>query len=335
MTSMRPSDEDLSRRLGQLYDYDLQRVDETHGPLRAARRTRAVPGTALLIVALAAVTAGLSLRSTAGPASDTASLPSDQQAPSTPASSSGASGSPATSEPLPSTVESEPVIPPGLAAAAVQKLPAGQSILVSGWFGPPTVRSCPIQPVDASPALNPCASLSLLDGPGGDQILQVYPGHAVTWSLVLPRAGWVPVVISVHTHDGSCPSSSDDCLAKAVVDRLAWAGQVATQVGVPDSTPPPAGLDMSAAIGAARTALGPEAAGASVVTAFAGPYRMFAPEEANVSGGRWVWATTFTGEFAGPGCTDCPVATSALVIVDYVTGELVKLEAPAPTPPGS
>ncbi len=145
---------------------------------------------------------------------------------------------------IPTTIGGQPVL---LIPAAVSRLVANTTdapVLVGGWFQHPApVWWCPSQGYDQP--WGSCLRFALYeraDGPLGDAIgkpvwvygtppneaILVYPGEQAAVDPEAPYAATRPVVVSVHTHDATCPTGlmilRESCAAQVVLGAIVWLG---------------------------------------------------------------------------------------------------------------
>jgi hypothetical protein len=235
---------------------------------------------------------------------------------------------------LPGDVDGVPVTGVQDTATALARTQPGQSILVGGWLTAPVVMSCPA--MQTFPDIwNVCSAIRVSEGPWGGDVEAVYKGTLNPALPTIPDGQVEPVVLRVHANDPACPFGAD-CSSTAVIDGIAWLGRVGPPPP-PTNTAPPDGISRADAI---RDAIGNSfntggSLNPTVVSAVAGHYAELGPPgSTDVAGDRWVWAVTLFGFFRAPDCaTGVPchdTGSSRLVVLDYVTGELLIEETPAP-----
>ncbi|HEY2916705.1 MAG TPA: hypothetical protein VGI98_05760 [Candidatus Limnocylindrales bacterium] len=255
----------------------------------------------------------------------------------TPAPTIGAQASPSSFE-LPSEIDGQPVLVGDAASAALGSSTDTTPILIGGWLKPYTFMSCPVM-LSFPPVWNICSAIHLYLAPWSSGALAVYqPGSPADLPTV---PAWLvqPVVLRVHTHDPGCPTI-DDCASLAVLDGVAWLGR-ADVPPTPTNTAPPNGISQATAealaVGAAKTrwqSVFPVRA----VSARAGRYgEVGPPGSTDVEADRWVWAVVVTEGLLYPDCASNVVPCNdvggarSLVVLDYVTGEVLIQETPAPS----
>jgi hypothetical protein len=141
-------------------------------------------------------------------------------------------------------------------------------------------------------------------------------------------------VFLVHTHDSACVGRTD-CVLWPVADQLRWAGPIGP-IPSPTSTQPPSGLSAAQAEAIATEATRADGRAVMVVSSRSGHYAEVGPPgSTDVDADRWVWAVVLETIQVAPSCPSgapCPVVGSTtLVVVDFVTGEVLIQETPAPT----
>jgi hypothetical protein len=238
---------------------------------------------------------------------------------------------------LPSDVDGVPVTSAADAPGALAATLSGQSILVGGWLTPPVTMFCPdMQTVPD--VWNVCSAIRLSPDPWGGDVLPVYQGAVATALPTIADGQVEPVVLRVHSRDPECPST-DDCASLAVLDAVVWLGRMGP-VASPAGTAPPGGISQEVAeriavdeaLGAPQRAPG----GVVVVTSRSGHYsEVGRPGSTDVAGDRWVWAVVVSGRFTAPHCQPPTACLSgledSLIVLDYVTGEVLLQETPAPS----
>lgn len=239
---------------------------------------------------------------------------------------------------LPSELDGTPVLVGDAAIAAFQASTDATRMLVGGWIKGGEVRSCPID--FGSDPFYVCDGVFLYARPfSGPSAMVLYRGSVpVLFIPETPAGSILPVVFVVHTHDSACAAPRTDCLLLPVAEQLRWAGPIGP-IQSPTSTQLPDGLAKQVAERiAVYEALGaPQRAGdVTVVTSRAGHYaEVGRPGSTDVAGDRWVWAVVVSGHFTTPHCQPPTACLSGvqdtLIVLDYVTGQVLIQETPAPS----
>jgi hypothetical protein len=235
---------------------------------------------------------------------------------------------------IPSEIGGEPVLIGDAADEALRRSTDATPILIGGWLRTALVYFCPAQ---RSPNLfNSCGALQLWEQPfGGPSGLVLHGDTGLAPISPIPGGLERPVVFRVHTHDPECAPPLTDCEHLPVVDQLVWAGQL-VPIASATSTAPPNGLTEAQAEAIAVSTSAARASGTVVAqSARSGFYAVVGPPGSDdVAGDRWVWAVVVSGSFGAPDCRDgeaCPVVgVTSLVVLDYLTGEVLIQETPAP-----
>ena len=236
---------------------------------------------------------------------------------------------------LPAEIDGRPVLVGDAAIAAFRASTDATPMLVGGWVAAPMPISCPML---QSP--NPfwaCSGVFIRARPyAGPTQMVLHPGSSDLSVPSVPAGDTVPVVYEVHTHDVACTAGRTDCLLLPVVDRLVWLGSIGP-VPSPTSTQPPNGLTESAIRQLAVAAAQPRSSVPVVAVSFIqGHYAEVGPPGSmDVDGDRWVWAVIVDGHFSAPDCqppNGCVESVEkTLIVLDYVTGEVLIQETPPPS----
>ena len=313
-----PSDDELAARLRGTFQRSEARA--AHDPATPELVAAAIAGSrrhppawsafAVVAAAVVIVVVGVAtLQKPIGPA---------------PVGGSGAvpSGVPQSSSPALSASPDLTTIFPVGSGAEAQVANSGDDtpFLVSGWLlGTSDRYACSVSPAPP-PNLDPCRTLQLRPAADGGRALDLYQAEAARTPA--PDLGMaLPVVLRVRTHDPECLEPS--CRQLPVMVSVESVGQ-AVPIPAPTSTEPPNGLDAAGAEAAATAWASAAIPGYDLVrSAVAGPYGAIVAAGSDVAADRWVWAVTLA---TGPDAS----ASTYLVVIDYVTGELLYSTSPAP-----
>jgi hypothetical protein len=231
--------------------------------------------------------------------------------------------SPALDNGIAASIDGQPVLRGDDLRAAIANSADDMPFLAGGWLqSHVVVRACqaePVNPSDAHKALDMCGSFGLYDQPDNGVVIWVAPGDPGL--LTSDMFGVTrPVVLKLHTHDSRC--YFDGCAPEPVLGRVAWLGNLGW-VGVslaPHPTRPPTSITQDQAIAKAFAAA--DFPPASTVRSVKVELQTEAmPNEWPLQVDPWVWMIV----------ADSPGGQSALVLLDYVTGDLIESELPAPS----
>jgi hypothetical protein len=336
------SDGELEARLAARFQVDVERARTDLAETRPMQRrnSSSAPSAGLIVLAavalLAATLLGGSLLGGHGLTAEEATVaPTALAAPETSLPTPPSVSATDLPTPSPRLVDGLPVELGGVAVVrgqvaldAIHDSAPGDQLLVGGWLADPRPLSCPGQEIGAW--WNQCDAAQIHDSAFSGPTMFLYLGPA---PVTIPRVATGQtgaIVLAVHTHDKTCPASGD-CAALPVVDEIVWFGGV---VPMPTGFPgaPSKGLSRDRAISIAEGYAKAQAQGSiKVEVATSAPYGSVQPEGSEVSADRWVWTIVFSGSFPAPGCdtSGCAAANSLLVILDYVSGDLVLEQAPA------
>ena len=234
---------------------------------------------------------------------------------------------------VPTTVDGEQVFRGDALTFKVAAAGDATPFLAGGWFQAVSdVRFCALFHFDV--AVDSCYRFGLYDNRVGGMPRWIGRGDGLV-PTDLPAQAVRPVVLAVHTHDPRCPSEAfPDCVHEPVLTSVVWLGETPTDSPPPRviGTPPPGGLSQAQAIAAAAAQANAHSTPLEVVSARAAPFWAILPDEEESQGGRWVWAIIFESSFS-ESCGDACVSSSgsALLVLDYVTGELIEAQLPAPS----
>jgi hypothetical protein len=203
--------------------------------------------------------------------------------------------------------------------------------LAGGWFHVDApVRYCSLFVGDR--AVANCPGISLFKDRVDGVPLFLAPGDAPNaWAIAF--AATRPVVVQLHTHDPRCGATDKGCPARPILTSIAWLGDAPTDSPPPRPTgsPPPNGLTRDDAVRIAKGLADPHTTSLTVRWAVAGPYWAVPTTGGQINDNQWVWAMVLEAHFVTPCVEPCSSSSaSELIVVDYVTGQLVEAMSPAP-----
>jgi len=226
---------------------------------------------------------------------------------------------------LPTSIDGKPVLRGDDLRAAITSSTDDTPFLAGGYLqSRVSVFNCRVVPADESAdakAIDQCFSFGLYDQLVGGLVIWVSRGDAglLTADMIgVDR----PVVVRLHTHDSRC--TQPYCAQTPVLVSVAWLGAIGTG-GVsptPHPTPPVSTITRAQAIANARAA-GAEGDFPSNSTVRSVEVELetealpaWWPQEVDP----WVWAIIL----------DAPDGRAELVLLDYVTGDLIYSQSPLP-----
>jgi hypothetical protein len=226
---------------------------------------------------------------------------------------------------LPTSIDGQPVLRGDDLRAAIANSTDDTPFLAGGYLqSRVSVFNCRNVPADESAdqkAIDQCFSFGLYDQLVGGLVIWVSRGDAGLWTADMIGVDR-PVVLQLHTHDSRC--TQPYCAQTPVLVGVAWLGAIGTG-GVsptPHPTPPVSRITRDQAIANARAASveGSFPSNSTVrsvdVELETEAIPSWWPQEVDP----WVWAVIL----------DAPDGRAELVLLDYVTGELIYSQSPPP-----
>lgn len=233
---------------------------------------------------------------------------------------------------IPTTLAGRPVLRGVDPLAAIAAREDATPFLAGGWFHDDIgVRYCSAYFGDW--VVGPCPGLELFaDRVDAEPFLSL--ANSGSRFIEIEMAATRAVVLVVHTHDKRCAATDVECTGRAVGDAVAWLGEIPADSPPPRlvSTPPPNGMTRTEAIDRATARADPHASPLEVRIAVAGPYWTVLPMWGR-SSNQWVWVVVLDGDFMTPCIEPCSdKGDSELLVLDYVTGDLLGTMTPAGPP---
>ena len=252
--------------------------------------------------------------------------------PSGPASSPVPTSSPSPTPPptpgallngIPTSFDGQPVLRGDDLRAAIAASTNDTPFLAGGYLqSRVSVFNCLNVPADESAdekAIDQCFSFGLYDQLVGGLVIWVSRGDAglLTADMIgVDR----PVVLRLHTHDSRC--TQPYCVQTPVLVSVAWLGDIGTG-GVsptPHPTAPQTSITRDQAIARATAGAVDFPSGATVRSVVVETETEAIPSLWPQEVDPWVWAVKF----------GAPDGSSGLVLLDYVTGDLIQAQWPFP-----
>jgi hypothetical protein len=232
---------------------------------------------------------------------------------------------------IPVTMHGEPVHRGADLEATIAASADAAPFLAGGWFheDAPT-RYCSIYLGDFE--VGPCPGLALFRDRTDAEPL--YLANSGEQFLQVQVAATRAVVLVVHPHDPRCGANDKECPHRAIAESVAWLGDapIGSPPPRPTGSPPPNGITREDAI---RIAIGVAEAHTTplaVRVAVGGPYWAVLPIWGS-SSNQWVWVVVLDGQFVTPCVAPCSdEGDSELIVLDYVTGDVVGSMVPAGPP---
>jgi hypothetical protein len=307
-------DQHTREQLSQLWRREVARAQgyrpQPTRPRRGSKVT-VIAQLAAVVLVFAVIVAALYVSLPSGPASSPAPSP-------VPSPSALVDG-------LPISIDGQPVLRGDDLRAAIASSTDDTPFLAGGYLqSRVSVFNCRVVPADESAdakAIDQCFSFGLYDQLVGGLVIWVSRGDAglLTADMIgVDR----PVVVRLHTHDSRCKQPY--CAQTPVLVSVAWLGAIGTG-GVsptPHPTPPPTKVTRDQAIANARAASaeGDFPSNSTVrsveVELETEALPAWWPQEVDP----WVWAIIL----------DAPDGRAELVVLDYVSGDLIYSQSPLP-----